>query len=99
MNPVPYRLTYSGHVLDTTRDLLVWAGGHGLRPRVAAAVREIDRLLKIYPQFGQPLRDLSVAPLRHWVGVVAPVVVHYILDEDRRAVTVLRPFQLIGGPG
>jgi hypothetical protein len=58
---------------------------------VLQAVRQIDERLRIYPQFGQPLRDLVLEPLQLWIGVVPPLVVQYILDEERRVVMVVVP--------
>jgi hypothetical protein len=51
-------------------------------------LKEIDRLLHLYPQFGQPLADLQLEPAQLWIGVVAPLVVRYVLDEERRLVMV-----------
>ena len=73
------------------RSLISRARDRGLVPQLRAAIKEIDRRLHLYPQFGQPLRDLELKPLQLWLGVVAPLVVHYVLDEERRLVVVLRP--------
>jgi hypothetical protein len=54
-----------------------------------AAVKELDRLLHLYPQVGQPLRDLQLKPAQLWIGVVPPLVAHYFLDEERRLVGVV----------
>jgi hypothetical protein len=78
-------------VRDELKALVARARGLGLGPQVRAAVREIDRRLHVYPQFGQPLRDLTVEPARLWIGVVPPLVVQYVLDEERRLVMVVLP--------
>ena len=91
MNPVPYQVSYSGRVRDALRDLVTRARALGLDQQVLAAVREIDHRLQVYPQFGQPLRDLSVEPAQLWIGVVPPLVVQYVLDEQRRQVMVVLP--------
>lgn len=91
--PLPYRVSYSQRVRDELVRLVARARARGLSPQVLTAVREIDRRLQVYPQFGQPLRNLSVDPAQLWIGVVAPLVVHYVLDEDRREVSVILPFQ------
>jgi hypothetical protein len=62
-----------------------------LAGEVLAALKEIDRRLHIYPQFGDPLRDLKLEPTKIWVGTVRPLVVRYILDEERRLVLVGEP--------
>jgi hypothetical protein len=60
-----------------------------LGPQVLAALKKLDGLLHLYPQFGQPLRDLHLEPAQLWIGVVSPLVVRYILDEERRLVMVV----------
>ena len=76
---------------------LLRAAGRALRvtsiQQVLAAVQAIDYRLRIYPQFGEPLRDLVLVPARLWIGVVAPLTVQYILDEDSRAVMIIAPFR------
>jgi hypothetical protein len=61
----------------------------GLGPRMLAAVKELDSRLHLYPQFGQPLRDLQLKPAQLWIGVVSPLAVRYVLDEERRLVMVV----------
>jgi hypothetical protein len=90
-SPEPYRVSYSEQVRIELRDLISRARGRGLAPQVLAAAREIDKRLHIYPQFGQPLRDLKLEPAQLWVGVVPPLVVQYVLDEERRVVMVTVP--------
>lgn len=86
-----YRAAYSGRVQDELRALLRCATDAGVGDEVLAAVRELDDRLRIYPQFGQPLRDLAVAPAQLWIGVVPPLIAQYVLDESRRQVSVLYP--------
>jgi hypothetical protein len=89
-SPIPYYVAYSERVRNALRSLTIRARDRGLGPQVLAAVKELDRLLHLYPQFGQPLRDLELKPAQLWIGVVAPWVAHYYLDEERRLVVVLR---------
>lgn len=84
-----YQVIYSGRVIDALRDLAARNPDRNLV--IAAALREIDRRLRVYPQFGQPLWDLSVGSAQLWIGVVSPLVFHYVLEEEPRRVTVLRP--------
>ena len=98
-NPLRYRVFYSGRVRETTRLLLIRARERGLGPLLRDAVTEIDRLLQIYPQFGQPLRDLAPEHAQLWVGVVAPLVVHYVIDEPRRHVLVGLPLMPLPNSG
>jgi hypothetical protein len=91
-HPIRYHVSYSGRVREELKALVARARALGLGPQVIAAVKEIDRLLHIYPQFGQPLRDLSFEPAQLWIGVVEPLTVRYVLDEERHAVMVVVPF-------
>ena len=93
MEIVPYHVSYSGRVHESLRELIIRADALGLGRKVFDAAREIERILRIYPQFGQPLRDLAVGSAQLWIGVVPPLVVHYILDEEHRQVMVVRPMQ------
>jgi hypothetical protein len=92
-SPEPYQVSYSGRVRNEHRGLITRAKDRGPAPQVIAAVKEIDKLLRIYPQFGQPLRDLKLESAQLWIGVVSPLVVHYVLDEEWRAVMVVKPIQ------
>ncbi len=80
---------YSAHVLDVIRQMILRNPDH--TAELVGALRELERRLRIYPQFGQPLWDLSVRPARLWIGVVSPLVLHYVVDEDRRVVMVASP--------
>ncbi len=95
--PVPYRVSYSELVRNELRELIARAGARGLGRQVLTAVKEIDRRLRIYPQFGQPLRDLQLRPAQVWVGTVPPLVVRYVLDEANRRVTVVVPIASLPG--
>jgi hypothetical protein len=90
--PAPYRVTYSERVRRDLLNLAARARERGLGVQFVAAVKEIDHRLQIYPQFGQPLCDLTLEPARIWIGVVPPLVVQYALDEERRLVMVATPF-------
>ena len=130
-SPQPYRVSYSGRVLEAalvdhhTQN----AGcGHGqelpnrqqiapqvksggilaLAPRLKGTARgmgvhraifEIDRLLRIYPQFGEPLCDLSTRQTTLWFATIPPLVVHYIVDEAKRQVIVVGPMQPLPNSG
>jgi hypothetical protein len=97
--PLPYRVSYSGRVRDALRDLVTRARGLGLGPQVIAAIQDIDHRLRIYPQFGEPLPDLTVEPAQLWVGVVPPLVVQYVIDEARRQVMVVLPLMPLPDSG
>ena len=89
--PAPYQVAYSGWVKDELRALGARATARGLGSQFLAALKEIDQRLKVYPQFGEPLRDLELEPAQLWIGVIAPLVVQYVLDEERRLVMVSVP--------
>jgi hypothetical protein len=84
-----YEVSYSGRVIDALRALVLRNPGHVRM--LLGALRGVERRLRVYPQFGQPLRDLAGGPAQLWIGVVPPLVFHYILNEDRRTVLVIRP--------
>jgi hypothetical protein len=84
-----YEVSYSGRVIDALRGLVLRNREHSAE--LLAALREFDRRARIYPQFGQPLRDLVIEPARLWIGVIAPLVFHYVLEEEKRLVMVVRP--------
>jgi hypothetical protein len=97
-----YEMSYPGRVLDAVRELIA---RNPTRPAaVRAAVRKIDRVLRVYPQFGQPLSDLSIPGAQRWVAVVSPFVVQYaVVEADdtgrRQQVLVSRPFALLPNSG
>ena len=84
-----YEVTFSGRVIDALRELIARNPAH--RSQLVTVLREIEHRLQIYPQFGQPLWDLVVDPAQLWIGVVPPLVIHYILDEAQRRVMVASP--------
>jgi hypothetical protein len=51
-------------------------------------LKELERRLRIYPQFGEPERDLSQEAGQIYNGTVPPLVVGYAVFEDRRLVFV-----------
>jgi hypothetical protein len=92
-SPQPYRVSYSDRVREAAFALASRIRGTFLETSVRHALSEIERRLKIYPQFGEPLKDLAARKTTLWIGTVPPLVVHYILDEEKRQVIVVRPFQ------
>jgi hypothetical protein len=97
--PIPYRVVYSERVRDTLRELVARARESGLGPEVVAAVKEIDRRLRVYPQFGEPLVELTQESGQVWVGAVPPLVVRYAVYEERRLVMVAVPILPMPGSG
>jgi hypothetical protein len=89
--PEPYRVSYSQQVRESLERLIVRERQLGRGRQLLDALKAIDYRLRIYPQFGQPLRDLKLEPAKVWIGCVPPLVVQYILDEERRVVLVVTP--------
>jgi len=97
--PVPYRVAYSGRVREELRAIIARARAVHRDAEVIAAAREIDERLRVYPQFGEPLQDLPLVPAQVWIGTVPPLLVRYTLDEERRLVLVVAPFQVLPNAG
>ena len=91
-----YDVSYSGRVIEMLRQMIARNPSHAAR--ILAAVRELDNRLRVYPQFGQPLRDLTVEGAQLWIATVDPLIVHYIVveadeAERKRQVMIVRPFR------
>jgi hypothetical protein len=53
-----------------------------------AAMKEFDRRLAIYPQFGEPLADLKHEGGQVWIGVIRPLAMRYAVFDKQRVVMV-----------
>jgi hypothetical protein len=89
--PQSYRVVYSERVREALRNLIARTNQVGRTPELLAALKELDHRLHLYPQFGQPLRDSKLDSTRIWIGVVAPLVAQYVLDEEHHIVTIVVP--------
>lgn len=98
-SPIPYRISYSEFVRNELMKLLARAKERGLDAQVRAAAREIDRRLRIFPQFGDLLADLSLAPGQLRIGTVPPLVVKYAVYDDMRLVIVTTPITPLSRSG
>jgi len=96
--PVPYRVIYSERVRTGIRELLAQLAAQGSGRQALDALHQLDARLRVYPQFGEPLRDLKTPGETLWAGTVPPFVVNYAIDEERRLVFVVRPFKLLPTP-
>jgi hypothetical protein len=92
-------VSYSGRVRDELQELIDRAKDRGLARQVLDALKEIDYRLRVYPQFGEPLRNLTLRPVQLWIASVPPLVVPYVLDQDRRTVSVGYPIVPLAGSG
>ncbi|HZV07990.1 MAG TPA: hypothetical protein VE999_23100 [Gemmataceae bacterium] len=95
----PYRVSYTDFVRNGLANLIARAKERGLEAQVRAATRDIDYRLHIFPQFGDPVIDLSLASSQMRIGTVAPLVVKYALYEDLRLVIVSIPIATLPHSG
>jgi hypothetical protein len=86
--PILYTVTNSERTREKLLELAVQAHKRGDGPAFANAVREFDRRLRIYPQFGDPLFDLKVHEGQIRLGIVLPLSIRYGVLEKLRAVWV-----------
>jgi hypothetical protein len=82
----PYQLVYSDAVKQRLRELSDAAFARGDGPAFTAALKEFDRLLRLYPQFGDPLSDLQVGAGQVRLGIIRPISMRYGVNEDKRIV-------------
>lgn len=89
--PEPYAVDYSGDVLQRLREMAREAHARGDGPAFTAAVKEFDRLLRLYPQFGDPQINLTAESGTIYVGIVRPLSMRYGVYEGHRLVLVALP--------
>ncbi len=89
--PFPYRVSYSGRVRQRILELAAAARARGDGEAYLAALREFDRRLRVYPQFGDPLTDLLAEAGQVRLGTVPPLAMRYGVLEERRVVFVAAP--------
>lgn len=94
-----YDVSYSGRVQDELATMIARAKVRGSHSALLSAARTIDYRLHIYPQFGQPLWDLTAQSGQVWIGVVPPLVVRYVVFEERRQVNVVEPMDTLPRSG
>lgn len=87
-SPIPYRVSYSAAVRERLKALAAVARERGDGEEFLAALREFDRRLRVYPQFGDPLIDLVEEAGQVRLGAVPPLAMRYGVIEERRLVLV-----------
>lgn len=100
--PRLYEVSVSGWVYRKLLELADVAKGRGDGEAFLAALREFQRRLRVYPQFGDPLVDLSGEEGQVRLGIVPPLAMRCGVLEERRLVFVAaRPVLLpkTGPPG
>src|SRR5262249_11865472 len=96
----PFRVVYSGRCQDSVRNLLARATARGRFAEIAQILRGIHTRLEWIPlDFGEPLCDHVQLGLLELIGVLAPVVVTYAVDQARRIVYVVLPLKLLSRSG
>jgi hypothetical protein len=86
--PVPYRVVYSERVRQRLLALADTARERSDGEAFLAALQEFHRRLCVYPQFGEPLIDLTQEVGQIWIGIVRPLAMRYGVFEERRVVMV-----------
>jgi hypothetical protein len=92
-------VSYSGQVRTELKELMTRAVSAGLGQAILDAVKTIDYRLHVYPQFGDPLRDLVTQGETLWIATVPPLIVEYVIDEPRRTVFVVVPLRPLPNSG
>jgi hypothetical protein len=85
---VPYRVVYSERVRQRLLTLADVARQRGDGEAFLAAFKEFHRRLCLYPQFGDPLANLTQESGQVWIGIVRPLAMRYGVFDDRRVVMV-----------
>ncbi len=86
--PAPYHVSYSARVRERLVELAAEARSRGDGEEFVVALREFDRRLRVYPQFGDPLVDLLAEAGQVRLGTVPPLAMRYGVFEERRLVLV-----------
>lgn len=89
--PAPYQVVYSPAVERRVSELSDEAIARGDGEAFAAAYQEFDRLLRLYPQFGDPLSDLVVGGGQIRLGIIPPLSMRYGVNEELRIVFCAAP--------
>jgi hypothetical protein len=92
-------VSYSGVFLATIREYVARARAAGQSAPFLAALKDLEHRLRVYPQFGEPERDLKLEDGQLYNGTVPPLVVHYAVYEQRRLVFVGSPPTLLPNAG
>jgi len=73
----PYRVVYSERVRQRLLGMADMARERGDGEAFLAALKEFHRRLCVYPQFGEPLLDLTQESGQVWIGTVRPLAMRY----------------------
>jgi hypothetical protein len=98
-SPSRYQVHPSGRVSRELKALIQRAASAGFGEQVIQALKTVHRMLSVYPQFGEPLRDLKMAGETVYVATIPPLYVEYVIDEPSRAVFIGVPFKVLPNVG
>lgn len=84
--PAPYLVTYSSAVLQRLRELGEEALARGDGVAFVAALKSLHQRLTIYPQFGDPVKDMAHGGGQLRVGIIRPISIRYGVHEESRTV-------------
>jgi hypothetical protein len=93
--PVPYQVIYSKEARPQLIALLARGTSLGFGPLCLRAIKTIEAQLRIYPQVGEPLRDLPEVGQTLYGYTISPPHVQHIIDEAERKVYVTGPIKPI----
>src|SRR5947207_9025289 len=85
---MPYQVVYSERVRQRLLALADASRERGDGDAFLAALKEFHRRLSLYPQFGDPLSDLTTEVGQVHIGIVRPLSMRYGVFEERRLVMV-----------
>ena len=88
-----YSVHYSKRVRTEIAKLLARATLIGQAREIIGELEQIDQVLRIYPQNGEPLRDLATIGKKLYGYSYGSLYIEYILDEERRKVSVTEPIR------
>ena len=88
-----YRLSYSEHVRIELRKLAAIARERGLTAVLRDALIKMNERLQVYPQFGDPLRDMPIESMQQRIATFPPLVVQYMVDEANYVVMLGVPLK------
>jgi hypothetical protein len=86
--PQPYHVVYSVLAQTALYDLCQTAKARGYGADALRALKTIDERLKVYPQFGEPIRNYAALGVTEYRGHVWQITFTYAVDEQRRLVHV-----------
>jgi hypothetical protein len=84
-----YRVVYSERVQQRLATMGGEAAERGDREAFAAALKAFDDRLHVYPQFGDPLSDLTHEKATLYNGIIRPLAMRYAIYEGLRLVIVV----------